>query len=99
MMEAASPISQVPKTAGDSDSVSTPRPGGGGQWERFEVVLSKPSGRQKLGMVLKHAQVTGFTRTTAFLLVQAIRRFCPHIQTSLYGCIDSACFRVLLACA
>lgn len=28
------------------------------QWDRFEVVLSKPSGSQKLGMVLKHAQVT-----------------------------------------
>lgn len=27
------------------------------QWDRFEVALSKPSGRQKLGMVLKHAQV------------------------------------------
>lgn len=28
-----------------------------GQWDRFEVKLSKPSGKQKLGMVLKHAQV------------------------------------------
>ena len=27
------------------------------QWDRFEVALPKPSGRQKLGMVLKHAQV------------------------------------------
>lgn len=27
------------------------------QWDRFEVALSKPSGKQKLGMVLKHAQV------------------------------------------
>lgn len=29
----------------------------GGQWDRFEVQLSKPSGKQKLGMVLKHVQV------------------------------------------
>lgn len=29
--------------------------GGGGQWDRFELKLSKPSGKQKLGMVLKHA--------------------------------------------
>lgn len=29
----------------------------GQQWDRFEVALSKPSGKQKLGMVLKHAQV------------------------------------------
>lgn len=40
------------------DSVPSPRPqGGSAQWDRFEVALSKPSGRQKLGMVLKHAQV------------------------------------------
>ncbi|CAN0287639.1 unnamed protein product, partial [Ectocarpus fasciculatus] len=32
------------------------------QWDRFEVVLSKPSGSQKLGMVLKHAQVFGEER-------------------------------------
>ncbi|CAB1116961.1 unnamed protein product [Ectocarpus sp. CCAP 1310/34] len=32
------------------------------QWDRFEVVLSKPSGSQKLGMVLKHAQVCGEER-------------------------------------
>lgn len=38
-------------------AVSTPRGVGSGQWDRFEVKLSKPSGRQKLGMVLKHAQV------------------------------------------
>ena len=29
--------------------------GGVGQWDRFELKLSKPSGKQKLGMVLKHA--------------------------------------------
>lgn len=42
---------------GEHEITTASRQGSTGHWDRFEVKLSKPSGKQKLGMVLKHVQV------------------------------------------
>lgn len=47
-------------------------------WDLFKIVLSKPLGTQKLGMVLKHAQVTRSRYTSkeskCVLLTPALHR-------------------------
>lgn len=65
------PIGTTATVSSPRQAQGSPKSPTGQHWDRFEVKLSKPSGKQKLGMVLKHAQVRGRLGIGASLIFPA----------------------------